>query len=418
MQLFHIHSMRRFVWLAAAIVVLGAANLAAADTYTPPAIYLTWQEDPATTMVVHWHTNPGDDVTGVNFAPIDSDEWTTVAGSEEAMYGSDQTIHTAHLTGLEPGARYQFRLGDYEPVYQFETMPADNSEPIRFVVGGDTAPLPLFGEMCEMAASHEPMFAIIGGDLAYADGEPEQLYRWEMWFTHWRDRMVTPSGRLVPVIVAIGNHEVQLRYHHRGASYEHAPYFFSYFAFPDIPGYNALDFGDYMSLIILDSGHVNPIEGEQTEWLASALAERQDKAHVFPIYHVPGYPSYRDYDGSLQTAVREHWVPLFEEHGVRVVFEHHDHTFKRTHPIRGGEIDEENGILYLGDGAWGVPLRTPMDADDEWYLARTAERAHVFVVTLEGDTATYEAVDPDNVVFDRVRIEGGQPPEITPINGE
>ena len=418
MLLFQVHFARRVTLLVATFALLGVTGLAAAETYTPPAIYLTWQEDPATTMVVHWHTNPGDDVTVVNFAEENGGEWSTVPGSEEDMYGSDQTIHTVHLTGLEPGTRYQFRLGDHEPVYQFKTMPADNSEPIRFIVGGDTAPLPVMADMCEVAASYEPMFAVIGGDIAYADGEPEQLYRWEMWFTHWRERMVTPSGRLVPVIVAIGNHEVQLRYHHRGATHEHAPYFFSYFAFPGMPGYNTLDFGDYLSLVILDSGHVNPIEGDQTDWLAAELAQRQNKTHVLPIYHVPGYPSYRDYDGSLQTAIREHWIPLFEEHGVRVAFEHHDHTFKRTHPIRGGEIDEENGILFLGDGAWGVPLRTPIPADDAWYLAETAERYHFFVVTLEGDTATYEAVDPDNVVFDKVRIEGGQPPEVVTVTGE
>jgi hypothetical protein len=58
--------------------------------------------------------------------------------------------------------------------------------------------------------------------------------------------------------------------------------------------------------------------------------------HLFPVYHVPGYPSVRAFDGATSAQVREHWAPLFERAGVRVAFENHDHAYKRTHPIRAG----------------------------------------------------------------------------------
>jgi len=36
------------------------------------------------------------------------------------------------------------------------------------------------------------------------------------------------------------------------------------------------------------------------------------------------------------------------------VFENHSQLLKATHKLKGNRIDRENGILYLGDGAWGL----------------------------------------------------------------
>jgi hypothetical protein len=72
-------------------------------------------------------------------------------------------------------------------------------------------------------------------------------------------------------VVAIGNHEVQNHYLETHADYQPgpdwrekvAPHFYALFAFPGHPGYNVLDVGDYLSLVILDSGLTSP-------WMASS----------------------------------------------------------------------------------------------------------------------------------------------------
>ncbi len=56
---------------------------------------------------------------------------------------------------------------------------------------------------------------------------------------------------------------------------------------PGPQGYNVLDCGNYLSLLLLDSGHTHPVEGAQTDWLKQTLAARQHVSHVFPVYHVP-----------------------------------------------------------------------------------------------------------------------------------
>ncbi|MFQ5846302.1 MAG: purple acid phosphatase family protein [Candidatus Methylomirabilales bacterium] len=379
--------------------VSGAAPGNGRGSFDPPAVYLTWQHDPTTTMTIQWHSGAEKGDT-VQYRRVDEMGWHSAVGSHHALPHSDRVVHVAELTNLEPGSDYQFRFGKNSVAFTFRTMPRDVSTPIRFVVGGDTMePLDMLGEWfqetCRQAAKQSPMFAVIGGDIAYANGNPRSVKRWFRWLAGWKRHMVTPDGRLIPVLVAIGNHEVRGGF---GQVPDKAPFFYSLFATPGRRGYRVLDFGRYLSVVVLDSDHTHTIGGAQTDWLRRTLAERQDVPHLFVVYHVPAYPSNRPFTYSVGTKIRQHWVPLFERFGVDVAFEHHDHVYKRTYPIRGGRVDPQ-GVLYLGDGAWGVLPRRPRK---NWYLAKTASTRHFILVTVDSRSRSFLAIDDEGHVFDRV----------------
>src|SRR5690625_4806392 len=192
----------------------------------------------------------------------------------------------------------------HDGVYHFRTMPTDLSEPLRFAAGGDTMHDRSSLEKTNRAImAYEPEFIVWGGDLAYADGVNHS--KWHDWFAANLATLVTEDGKVTPVLLAIGNHEVKDFFWYRYADYEPtdawrkqiAPFFYSVLASPGQPGYEVIDFGDYLSIFLLDSDHTNPIEGLQTEWLEQALVERQHVPHKFPVYHVPGYPSVRPFEG-------------------------------------------------------------------------------------------------------------------------
>ena len=193
----------------------------------------------------------------------------------------------------------------------------------------------------------------------------------------------------------IGNHEVDGGYEKTA---QEAPFFYSIFdgLFPET-GYASLDFGDYLSLVLLDTNHTTPIEGAQTDWLAKTLKEREECPTVFAFNHVPAYPSFRPPgliipggDKGTGTGNRDHWVPLFERYNVDAVFEHHDHTYKRTHPLLGGHTNK-NGIVYLGDGSWGK-IRKPAKPEARPYLAVTDEAYHLSVHRIEGEDRFHVAL--------------------------
>lgn len=379
------------------------------------AIFLTWQSDPTTTMTIDWHTEERAPNARLEFRRQGNNEWESRAAEsipfpharDEAEV--ERVIHRVELTGLEPDATYEFRTGHEWSSYTFRTMPAALHRPVRFATGGDVQRNPNMRRTSSAAAAYDPDFVMWGGDLAYADGRSENVRRWFQFFDAVHSTLITPDGRVIPVLVAIGNHEVEGHYLDNHEDYTQddatrarlAPYFYEIFAMPGQPGYAVLDFGDYMSILLLDTDHTNPVDGEQAAWLAGRLAERQDVPHVFPLYHIPAYPSVRSPDGRSRR-VRETWVPLFERYGLSVVFENHDHAYKRTFPLRGGEPSSD-GVVYIGDGAWGVNPR-PVGRDHENgpapYLERAASVRHFILGELHGDARYFIMVDDDGNVFD------------------
>src|SRR5947209_11707149 len=77
-----------------------------------------------------------------------------------------------------------------------------------------------------------------------------------------------------------------------------APFFYALFdgLFPET-GFASLDFGDYLSLILLDTAHTTAIGGAQADWLEKTLRARADHPHVMVVNHVPAYPSFRKMGG-------------------------------------------------------------------------------------------------------------------------
>lgn len=376
----------------------------------PPARYLTWQRDPTTTMTVHWHGDAKEDPSFVDYRRTGESRWLTSTGFSVNLPDTPRFVHTVELTGLTPGSDYEFRLPMAGEVFWFRTLPARLEHPLRFVEGGDVYEVGgLMDMMNRMAGALDPAFAVIGGDLAYTDGLPERAQRWYRYMASFTENLVAPDGRMIPVILAIGNHEVQRNYVESHPDYrpgpawrqQVAPQFFKLFSFPGHPGYGVLDIGDYLSFIALDTHHANPVDGEQLEWLRARLAERKGIPHLFPIYHVPAYPSVRSPYDTRATLIRQLWVPLFEEAGIHLAFEHHDHAFKITYPMKSGKVDPD-GIVFVGDGAWGVNVRIPnVHPAQAAYLRKAMPINHLFEITLTPSNRLIRALDINGTVLDQ-----------------
>jgi hypothetical protein len=380
------------------------------------ATYLTWQRDPATTMTVHWHSVGTTDGGAARCRPADDDNaaWqTTVGTTVEMPRDPDTRIHTAEFTGLKPDSLYELQIVGDDEVFRFRTMPATLSRPIRFAVGGDMYKQDKVMEvMCRRVGEREVDFMIFGGDICNASGLLSNAPRWGKFFEIVEQNTAGHGNRLIPIIPTIGNHEVQNGGFNQTAA--EAPFFYSLFAFPGEPGYGAMDFGGYLSVICLDSQHTNPVEGEQSDWLTDALDERRDVPHVLAVYHVPAWPSARNPRNLQSRRVREAWVPIFEAHGLDFAFEHHDHAYKRTHPIRDGKIDA-TGPVYFGDGGFAQgETRVPKSpghwlTGGRWYLSASGSANHFHLVTIDGRTRRFEAIDASGHAFDSYNMTAGIP---------
>ena len=403
---------RQFVTTLAGVTALAAVgplSAGAAEDDRPSVAdkifnrpYITWQNDPCTTATINWQSAEAPKQVLVRFDTEKRDGKIRKYAKETAgkSWGipclPGRSINSVELTGLTPGTRYYFVLvgkKNGETIeHSFKTLPNDGS-PLRFVAGGDQNWGPVARKLCELAGREAPMFTVIGGDLAYANGDPKNIRAWDNWFKNWMDGQVTPDGLIVPMVLAIGNHETNKL---EGGPEIRAPFYLGFFP-QGGKTYFSRRFGPLLHLIALDSGHIVP-HAEQTAWFREVVAKNKDAKYHIPTYHVPLWPSHREVEGGLSVAGREQWMSVVDEMRAPIALEHHDHTFKRTVPIRNGQ-KADDGTVYLGDGCMGVGPREIVEPLP-WYLEKASSTAHIWVVDIADGKIACRAIDKEGAEFD------------------
>src|SRR5690606_17373005 len=74
----------------------------------PLAIFLTWKEDPTTTISIDWHLKTEQEQT-LYYKEKTSMQWLKVESKTHAFPYSDRIIHRAFLNGLNPDTAYSIK---------------------------------------------------------------------------------------------------------------------------------------------------------------------------------------------------------------------------------------------------------------------------------------------------------------------
>lgn len=373
----------------------------------PLHTYLTYSDDPATTIDINLVIK--EKVPGVSvYFDTKSRDGERDKYANHAMAAYYQTTleildrracYMACLKDLKPGETYYFVAGDEENGFtkerSFRTLRGGDA-PLRFINGGDMGTSPRTEKLLKLAGEVDPEFGVIGGDIPYSNGLLAEYGDWEKWFANWDKYMVGKDGRMIPIVAAIGNHEVN-RYESENFELRSPDYYSLLGRQGDMP-YFSRKFGDNVVFFLLDSGHLCPHEGTQTTWLEQEFEKYRDVKWKFAAYHVPLYPTYRPYDGEGSKKGRTYWGPLFDKYGLTVGFEHHDHVFKRTKPIKGEQVVDK-GTIYVGDGAFGVDPRKFQD-EQRPYDEKRGSIAHFWVVDVTSKKVSLKAIDEDGKTID------------------
>ncbi len=394
---------------------------------TPDAlchVYLTLPEDCSSQLIANFHTSFRTNASVVfgttpppSSGPFPPQFSTAGAGSFRMAIDEERWVHYAVLSTLPSDSVIYFRVVMDPPppsspanassrVFSTRTCPAGGGSEVTFVSGGDCGTYSRFASLLGAAAAYSPSAVVVGGDMAYANAMITCYRAWDLWLQTYQTRGVTPSGHLIPMTLAIGNHE--------GGGWsiprEGVPFYFHYFLQssnaslmdPSLrKSYHAHTLGANTSLTILDSQcTLEQFDGPQLPFLRATLS--RPVANKFAVYHHPLYPSSRPFDEWQGEAGRALWAPEFERGGVKIAFEHHDHTFKRSKRIRNNTVDV-SGVLYLGDGSFGVAPRAVRAG--LWYIDKSGSQPHVWVVRASSNgTIRAFAVDEGGTVFDSTSL--------------
>ncbi|MCU6713095.1 phosphodiester glycosidase family protein [Paenibacillus sp. J5C_2022] len=355
-----------------------------AGTPEPYNVSVTMWENTETTRGFNWHTDPHTEGTVVEVAPqasftdFSEDNVLRFTGESELFNTFDTgtvRVHKAAASGLTAGTAYVYRVGDgngnYSATGTFVTAAADGS-PIQFLFVGDSQAsnepgFKLWGDILGKAMTDNPgtEFIVHGGDLV-EDGFREN--EWNMWFGAAEEELM--STTVVPVV---GNHEVTGTRHNED--------FLAHFNHPQngidsLKGTNfSFDYGN-AHFVVLNSEY--DFE-EQRDWLREDLAAT-DKLWKFVAFHRGPFGSMYDSEH-----IRNVWTPIFDEFGVDVVMNGHDHVYLRTYPMKAMQpVNDGEGTVYIVGGSTGPKF---YDVVERYWQH----------VTFDEDTQIYVAAEIDGM---------------------
>ncbi len=332
--------------------------------------YLSWQNDPGTTMTVSWQTEK----SGTSLVEYGPDAGYGFSVSDPGL----TKWHVLEITGLVPGDTYHYRAsssGGFVSEDLTFTTGVPFEEPFVFVAYGDSRTDSVSHQSVVDGMETEGALAVLHtGDLVQ-DGNV--LTQWNTFFDITEDL----SGR-TSFMPAIGNHE------------NNAALYFDFFALPnDSPPANeqwySFDVG-CAHFVALSTETAYTAGSSQYTWLVNDLAAASASAQwIFVYFHRPAFSS--GSHGSDLT-VRNTFCPVFETYGVDAVFMGHDHLYERS---------LYNGITYIVAGGGGAPLYPP-DQNPNPYQVYADDIYHYCRVSVELYSCLIEAVDTAGAVFDSV----------------
>lgn len=411
-------------------------------SFEPRHTYLTWlSEETFNHITVTVHT---DELTG----PLEL-LYSEINPTVPPLYTVDhhliqkpshfinkRFLYHFNLTNLSPDQAYIFVIGNqkigFSKPKKFKTPP-EKSPHFRFVEGGDLEDPTKAEALLKIAAAYSPSALLLGGDYPSRIFSKKNYLVWDNWLDMIEKTLVTKEGVLIPLILAIGNHEVTLEKSVTKTSKKtrlrpKVPFYFTYFPQEKEKkqSFFLKKFGQNIVFFILDSGHFHSPLEEQRAWLKENLFKYQALDYKLALYHVPTYPSVRFkknnwvYRGLLFLAgitgerkkastliskeswlQKKAWLPLFDQYQLTTAFEHHDGTLKRTKPLKKNKINSL-GTVYLGDGAMAPTNQIfPLQAFLHRYFAKIRGYVQFFwLVDVFEDKIVYQAISEKGKILD------------------
>ena len=295
---------------------------------------VTWLSDPMVTerQFLRWRVQGTENWTTTT--PATTELRTFVTGGYQAV-----NVNSVTLGGLVAGTTYEYQAaaGDKWPdTVESFTAGASGASQKFFVLGDIQADdLTNITHIFEKLRDGNYNFGIQTGD---AVDKPTNFAK----LNEVVGLLNAEQLGSADVIHVLGNHEFE--------GDGNADIAGSVFALPahSMGSCWSTTYGDVYVAVINYSGNAGDMK-TAADWLVQD-AQNSDAAWKILTVHQPAY--YTNATGG--SAPMTQYIPAAAEAaGIDVVFSGHDHSFARTNPLKGGEIDAEDGVYYYICGSSG-----------------------------------------------------------------
>lgn len=121
-------------------------------------------------------------------------------------------MHSVLLNKLKPNTKYLVKVKYDNQFYVnsiYKTLPTDPKVPVVMLNGGDSGYTHASYNLSKLAVQYRPDIIFIGGDVAYDNNIPACSYTWDF-FLHMIEDISNQVGYIVPLALALGNHDAGL----------------------------------------------------------------------------------------------------------------------------------------------------------------------------------------------------------------
>ena len=371
-----------------------------AASVKPKSLVTTFKGDPRTSRAFTWQTNNPDTAAILQLAKgtqpeaLEGQQVITIKGTTTTIdigKGRLQGVHKVNADNLESGTDYTYRVGNGDPDGWSEpatfTTETEGVSDFTFINVTDSqgvtdSDFKLWGHTLNQAFGKFPdaRFIVHNGDLTE---NPEDESGWDYFFKEakaWLTRF--------PLMPATGNHdEVD----------ENADRYISHFNVPDngadgsIPGTTySFDYGPVHFVFLNTESNIKG----QTKWLRQDLSATDKPWIIVALHRGP-------YGGNQDKSILKRWVPVFDEFGVDLVLQGHNHEYSRSFPLKDDKIVAEGkGTVYVVTNASGAKLNVKKK-DKYYHQVHFQPDKQTFAgIRINGDTLTYQAYDIDGTKLD------------------
>lgn len=334
-----------------------------------------------------------------------------VNGQEYEQYpelsGSSMVIHRCYLTDLEANSTYWYRVGDiqsgnWSDVYTFKTayssteMPAEGFD---FLLYADSqgflySEMEVWQKVLEVSSDKysDSDFIVHMGDFV------ENANNGLLW--QYTLNLAGDDIRNKTMIPVVGNKDLGyvMKYFTVGSESDSAVY----------NGWYSFDYSG-VHFTVVNSGDESNITKQQIKWIKKDLAAAGNAIWKIVLIHKAPYSDANHADDSDIIYLRNELMPLFEQYGVDVVIQGHDHYYFRSEPISNGNIAEYNqldnnimtdvgGPVYFINGSAGIKQY------DKTFRDMTGEIHTAYRALLKSPSFSHCSVTNDKIVFETYTV--------------
>jgi hypothetical protein len=385
---------RELLWLAAALLFAGEATAAIKN------VRVVWDGNPSTEAVVGF-SRSGSSSSGqyVKYGTSTSEStWTTKSTVTSQTFKSSVVSYFVRLTGLTANTEYFFKACDSSgcsAAHLFRTAPS-SEQAMTFVTGGDSRTNRTNRqEGNRLVKKIRPHFVMFSGDYTDSHSASEMDTWLADWLLSYADSTVNGIAfkQVHPLVPTVGNHESSdLLFMCRvfGVDFDRN----GSCSLRDT--YGAFNIGSALRVYTLNTEFGSSYTNEraaQLSWLNNDLANNySDTRWRIAQYHKPMLP--RSSSKPSVNTIATDWAQPFYDYRMNLGIESDTHLAKYTWPVApNGSSDYARvsaGTVYIGEGAWGAPLRTA-DRPATW-LADLSSFMHINIVQVSGTKMDVRAV--------------------------